>query len=299
MGNQATSTCKWNTGRALVFGLGLAGFAIGAQADILITEVMYDPNLGNEHEYVELYNAGTETVDLTDYVIADDPNQDFPNSYTLTSGSIAPGGTAVLIRIDTARTLENFQNAWGTDVNWIEVPVWPVFTNGGDIVELSDPLGTVIASVNYNITNGFPFPNDSSSIYMVDVNAEAPYDPTNWALSTDGVDGAHYGNAPRVNDLGSPGYVPGVETAIDGDLNGDGFVGLDDLDIILSAWNQNVPPIDTSADPSGDGFVGLDDLDIVLNNWNAGTPPTQGAAVPEPASLALLSLGVAAALRRR
>ena len=85
--------------------------------------------------------------------------------------------------------------------------------------------------------------------------------------------------------------------SLPGDLNGDGFVGLDDLDIILGAWNQNVPPADPAADPTGDGFVGLADLDIVLNNWNTGTPPT--AVVPEPASLMLLSLGTLASLRRK
>ncbi len=88
-----------------------------------------------------------------------------------------------------------------------------------------------------------------------------------------------------------------LSTALAGDLNGDGFVGLDDLDIILGAWNQNVPPADEAADPSGDGFVGLDDLDIVLNNWNAGTPPA--SVVPEPATLALVGFGALAALRRR
>ncbi len=88
-----------------------------------------------------------------------------------------------------------------------------------------------------------------------------------------------------------------ASVAIPGDLNGDGFVGLDDLDIILSAWNQSVPPANEAADPSGDGFVGLDDLDIVLNNWNAGTPPA--AAVPEPASLALIGFGTLASLRRK
>ncbi len=80
--------------------------------------------------------------------------------------------------------------------------------------------------------------------------------------------------------------------ALEGDLDGDGFVGLNDLDIVLNNWNQVVVPFgDTRADPSGDGFVGLDDLDVVLNNWNAGTPPT--VAAPEPGSgLALLLLGV-------
>ena len=90
-------------------------------------------------------------------------------------------------------------------------------------------------------------------------------------------------------------FVPTLE----GDLNGDGFVGVDDLNIVLVNWNQNVTPGDLgSGDPTGEGFVGVDDLNIVLVNWNNGTPPASGAAVPEPASLALLGLGGVAALRR-
>ncbi len=97
-----------------------------------------------------------------------------------------------------------------------------------------------------------------------------------------------------LNGIGLDAYLPNV---LEGDLNDDGFVGLDDLDIVLGAWNQNVPPADPAADPSGDGFVGLDDLDIVLNNWNAGTPPV--AAVPEPMTGGMLLVGLALLHRRR
>jgi hypothetical protein len=82
-----------------------------------------------------------------------------------------------------------------------------------------------------------------------------------------------------------------------GDLDGDGFVGIADLNIVLGNWNQTIPPGDPLADPSGDNFVGIEDLNTVLGNWNAGTPPA--AAVPEPATLALLGLGGLAMLRRR
>ena len=79
-----------------------------------------------------------------------------------------------------------------------------------------------------------------------------------------------------------------------GDLDGDGFVGINDLNIVLGNWNQNVPPANPMADPSGDNFVGIDDLNAVLGNWNAGTPPTQSAGVntPEPATVAVVGLGV-------
>ena len=83
---------------------------------------------------------------------------------------------------------------------------------------------------------------------------------------------------------------------LDGDLDGDGFVGLDDLDIILRNWNLNVPPGDAAADPTGDGYVGLEDLDIVLNHWNEGTPSS--AVVPEPAALSVLGLGGLVLIRR-
>ncbi len=88
-----------------------------------------------------------------------------------------------------------------------------------------------------------------------------------------------------------------ISQGLVGDLDGDGFVGITDLNIVLGAWNQSVPPGNPLADPSGDGFVGIEDLNIVLGNWNAGTPPA--AAVPEPATLALIGLGSLAMLRRR
>lgn len=63
-----------------------------------------------------------------------------------------------------------------------------------------------------------------------------------------------------------------------GDLNGDGFVGIADLNIVLGRWNQTVPVGDKSqGDPSCDGYVGISDLNIVLGNWNAGTPPGAGS----------------------
>ncbi|MEZ6192999.1 MAG: hypothetical protein R3C45_17135 [Phycisphaerales bacterium] len=68
-----------------------------------------------------------------------------------------------------------------------------------------------------------------------------------------------------------------------GDLNGDGFVGIQDLNIVLGAWNQNVDAgVLSAGDFNGDGFVGIEDLNAVLGHWNAGTPPAD-FAVPEPA----------------
>jgi hypothetical protein len=59
-----------------------------------------------------------------------------------------------------------------------------------------------------------------------------------------------------------------------GDLTGDGFVGIEDLNTVLGNWNQNVASGNLAqGDASGDGFVGIEDLNTVLGNWNATLEP--------------------------
>ena len=109
----------------------------------------------------------------------------------------------------------------------------------------------------------------------------------------------------QLNDIGAyladefnlaTDYVTGESPSLEGDLNSDGFVGGDDLDIVRSFWGQNVTSGELlEGDPSGDGFVGGDDLDIVRANWGQGSPPAP-SAVPEPATLVGLLTLVAAGL---
>ncbi len=94
-----------------------------------------------------------------------------------------------------------------------------------------------------------------------------------------------------------------------GDVNGDGFVGIDDLNVVLNNWNQTVNRGDISQGDlagHGDAFVGVDDLNVILGNGNAGTPPpgapgSLATAVPEPGTGAALLTSLAGTLlpRRR
>ena len=87
--------------------------------------------------------------------------------------------------------------------------------------------------------------------------------------------------------------------AIPGDINGDGFVGLDDLDIILSNWNKRSSDgIPINGDTNYDGLVGLDDLDVVLSNWHSGSLPMSNV-VPEPGMILCVVAGGVMMLRRR
>ena len=60
---------------------------------------------------------------------------------------------------------------------------------------------------------------------------------------------------------------------LDGDLNGDGWVGQPDLDIVLDQWGRTgLEVTDPRADPDNSGWVGQPDLDIVLDDWGQSCP---------------------------
>lgn len=71
-----------------------------------------------------------------------------------------------------------------------------------------------------------------------------------------------------------------MKAGLEGDLDGDGFVGSADLDLIRANWGASVAPGDISrGDANSDGVVSSADLDIVRAAWGRRTPP---AAVLEP-----------------
>jgi hypothetical protein len=91
-------------------------------------------------------------------------------------------------------------------------------------------------------------------------------------------------NAGDDNDLGLDNVV--FDQALIGDLTGDGFVGIADLDLLLANWGQSATPYDWSrGEVTGDGVIGQDDLNAVLSHWGAGEPPA--IDVPEPGTLGL------------
>ncbi len=108
------------------------------------------------------------------------------------------------------------------------------------------------------------------------------------------------GNDPPPGVAGEGYMLMPVVVNLPGDLDGDGFVGLADLDAIVNHWNQSVGAGNIlSGDANGDGFVGLDDLDMVLGHWNTGTPPATDLSTPEPGIGSMILLSVVGLLNKR
>ena len=86
-----------------------------------------------------------------------------------------------------------------------------------------------------------------------------------------------------------------------GDANNDGKVNVGDLGILAGNWGQ-VTALGKSwaeGDFNGDDVVNVGDLGILAGAWGWIGTPAAATAVPEPASLVLLTLGGLAMLRRR
>lgn len=259
-----------------------------ASAQIVITEIMFDPFGNNEHEYVELYNSGSEPIDLTGYVLTD---FDF-NAMIIPAFVLGPGEVAVAIRTgdSAARTLQNYINAWGADINWIEPAPgssWPIYTNSGDTVVLytsfslfetdaiaqleGDPrFQNALIAINYAAPE-FPRGNDSASIYLTDPAADAR-DGANWQLSRDGVDGARFGMSPRAGDIGSPGVLPAPTNpgCSPADLAEPfGTLNFFDVAAYIALYNAGSPTADL-APPIG--TLNFFDISAFINLFNSGCP---------------------------
>jgi hypothetical protein len=84
-----------------------------------------------------------------------------------------------------------------------------------------------------------------------------------------------------------------------GDLNSDGRVGIEDLDLILANWGDTTNPYNyAGGDLSGDGLVSDTDLQAVLDHWG-NTVTSMGSTIPEPCTLALLVLSLMSQRRTR
>jgi hypothetical protein len=85
--------------------------------------------------------------------------------------------------------------------------------------------------------------------------------------------------------------------ALGGDINLDGIVDSQDMDILRQSFSTSATW--AGGDLNHDGQVSFADYVIMARNWGSGTAPTPGEITPEPGFLALTLAGGAWLARRR
>ncbi|MBK9985130.1 MAG: lamin tail domain-containing protein [Saprospiraceae bacterium] len=172
-------------------GIGASGSNLGANTlpvytglpQLMISEILYNDTLTSTGEFIEIYNPGAITVDMSNYKLSAAVDFTFPAGAT-----ILPGGTVVV-----AKTASNFSGA-----------IYPVYQwesgklrNEGEVIYLIDRDGLLVDFVRYN--NHTPWPESNTlkgkSIELVSGILDNHF-ATSWV--------------PSKAQGGSPGEVSGV-----------------------------------------------------------------------------------------
>jgi hypothetical protein len=160
---------------------------------LALTEIMYHaPNVGStngdEFDFIELKNTGTNTLNLSGL------NFSAGVSFTFTNGTmLAPGQFSLLAR-----------NAAAFGAKYPGVPLSGLFTgkldNGGEALTLSHPLGAMVFSVTYDDEAPWPVAADGPGFSLVSKNpglTQAPDNGAKWRAS------AQPGGSPGADDPAS------------------------------------------------------------------------------------------------
>jgi len=202
-----------------------------------------------------------------------------------------PWSTSILLELDTATTSIDLTTL---DFNWrvtnnagaSSTPQSKTDTWTAEIIgSTSGSLGTAVI--------GPSAPGSPLQLRSIDMS-EFTLDNTETYTLTLRIDGYNWGHNASIQDISLSGDI--TAGAI-GDANGDGVVNAADYITIkenLGAFSGGgANPEDGDLDKDGD--VDWDDLQVLIGGLNSGG----GAAVPEPASMALLALGALAIIRKR
>jgi len=148
---------------------------ISVKTSIVINEIMYHPYLNRKDlEYIELYNRGSETVDLSGWSFADGVDFVFRLGTTL-----GPGEYLVVCRSQRdINKMHRIQNAIGNYTGSLE--------NGGERIELVDVMGNVVDEVRYAPGGRWPIwaAGWGSSLELIDPGQDNSI-PSAWAASDD------------------------------------------------------------------------------------------------------------------
>ncbi|MCP4451336.1 MAG: hypothetical protein GY809_07735 [Planctomycetes bacterium] len=127
--------------------IGICGCVAAQSPDVVINEIHYDPALNTQHvEFVELFNAGATSVDLSAWQLEDAISYQFPEGTVLD-----PEGYLVISQDPDA-----FLSVFSV------VSLGPFegrLNNTGERVKLSDKFGQTVDAVKYKV--GFPWPTDT------------------------------------------------------------------------------------------------------------------------------------------
>ena len=159
---------------ALAASILLVSFVPRAAAQVVLSELMYNPIGGNTAEFVELHNAGTNAVDVGGWYFTDGITYSFP------APTVMGAGAYLVVAVNRA----TFTALYPDVTNLAAGAFSGQLSNQGEKVALANASGTAVFSVTYNNKDPWPLAAAGlgSSLVLIDPHAAAD-DPANWTAS--------------------------------------------------------------------------------------------------------------------
>ena len=246
--------------------------------DVIINEIMYNPNTGNQNdEFLELYNTTGSNIDLGGW--------SFSAGVTLTGGGSFTGGTIIpangylVVSPNIAQTLATYGVAASAEYAPSNL------SNGGETVTLIDDSANVISSVSYDDVSPWPTSPDGTgpSLELKGTGLDNT-DPANWGAST-----ANGGTPLAVNSqvgLNLP-IVTGVN-----DPNG--ISASDPVDIVATVTGVGITSVELKYKLNFDADLTLTMYDDGAHNDGGAGDDVYGAQIPGQAIKTLVRFKVEA-----
>ena len=129
--------------------------------DIVISEVMYNPLEGSDYEFIELYNAGNNSIDLTGFSM---PQGKPVNEFIFPERSIGAGEYLLVVA-----NRESFLSKYGQQISDQIIGSWSGgrLNNNGEEIALLDKDGNLVTSFIYNNTEPWPTQPDEEGYSLV------------------------------------------------------------------------------------------------------------------------------------
>lgn len=161
--------------KQLVFALLLCVPCAISFGEVVINEILYHAP-ESDLEYVELYNAGTESAHLGGWILKD--GQD-THAFAFPAGTAIPANAYFVLTNDAAL----FRETYAFDPSLSGIPFH--FSNAGDEARLYNAAGQLVESVAYNDRSPWPEEADGLGASLERIHPDMPPSlPASWAAST-------------------------------------------------------------------------------------------------------------------
>ena len=235
-------------------------------ADVQINEIMADPSCSESYcEYVELYNNGTNSINITGWKISDNTDEDFFEGNS--NDIIVPGNSFALVVDSDSRVYSNFDVG---NVTWIYVDdsaIGSGLSNSGETLTLKDENNNSIYSVSY------PSTTDGKSYSLIN----GSWSETEASPGKDNIENVSF--SPDYSTVSISEFMPDPEGEDDATMTNGEWVelynsGNQDLDLLgFSLYDNSGSDADvvvTNTTTNGDSVVKSKNYLVVYTNGVSG-----------------------------